>query len=503
MIMQETNNEPCAVGGLVLLERCLSQPTFDRKAFENRLRERLLERHVRFRSIVLGDSHFVDIGAQAVEMENHLKYATLPMNSGKGKSEDEVLSSFVESRLFKPFTKVSKTVSGNDAIPLWECIVIENYSRGLICFFRIHHWIGDGTLLQKIIVCDLLDDEQNIHNFIEKSTSMRGSHSNWTSALAIINSLVMWCRNNIPLIGSLIGTVVGFILKVISFVLTFFLIGYIGFTKDGDSIFKVSPKNKKSGQISCSFIWFNDTEQDCNSEDDLRNETDRYFTVDEFKRVAKQMGGTFNDLFLTLLSGGADRYRLKLCKKNKSSDELLNTCNARIGMGVNIRSDESKQEHGNIVGVIFSSIPLNVKFINDPSSRFDSVKAHMNFSKFLPQPYFNRYLLWLGTMFLPRKLAVSLMNWGASSTTFTCSNVQGVSLPDDETISFKLLGHNMLQGAGFIPLVAAVGVNCTVLSFNNRVGLTVVSDKAMVEDSHLFAECIREEFQSIRKFLSQ
>ncbi|EFC38868.1 predicted protein [Naegleria gruberi] len=509
MVMQESETTPCVVGGLVLLSAKDDNNNnieekihrIDRKAFEERLKERLLQRYVRFRSILVSESEYIDIGVDEVCLENHVKYEML--NLSKEKSEDEILSELIGSRLFSPFKPVENSqVKG--VIPLWECIVIENYSRGLILFFRIHHWIGDGTLLQKIVGTDLLDNEKEASEYVQSKFDkiMKGSHSNWNSALTIINNLT-GKLNRIPLLGSLVSYCIGFFLKILAFVATFFLILGIGVKGEPDTMFRASKKHPKCGQVTCSFIWFNDTEQLRDDENDLRNETDKYFTVPEFKKVAKKLDGKLNDLFLSLLSGASDRYRLKLSAKESSNmqerEKLLSTTNARMGMGVNIRSTESKSQSGNIVGVIFGSIPLNIQLIEEPQKRFETVRNNMNFAKFLPQPYFNRYLLWLGTALLPKKMAVSLMNWGAASTTFTCSNVQGFEA--DDKLKYTMLGRNIVQGAGFIPLVSAVAVNCTLMTFNDRVGLSIVCDKGIIQDIHMYAECFREEFIALRKSL--
>ncbi|KAG2385690.1 hypothetical protein C9374_003505 [Naegleria lovaniensis] len=167
-------------------------------------------------------------------------------------------------------------------------------------------------------------------------------------------------------------------------------------------------------------------------------------------------------------------------------------------MGVNIRSSKSREEVGNIVGVLFGTMPFNIRL--SPLERFSIIHHYMNLAKFLPQPYFNRYLLWLATTLLPKSLSVALLNWGASSSTFTISNVQGLHSPEDE-ISFKLLGHDLMQGVGFIPLVKPIGVNCTLMSFNGRVGISVVCDKGIIPDAHAVTQCIREEYLALRKEL--
>ncbi|KAF0972879.1 hypothetical protein FDP41_009128 [Naegleria fowleri] len=516
MLMQEQPDEPLVVGGLVLLGRTSlgslnhddrNDCKFNRKAFEERLSERLLARFVRFRSLVVSECEYIDVGVENVCMENHVKYCKLSEEKFQRMSEDEILSEMLSEIFTTPFVPV-RYVTGSK-MPLWQCYVIENYSRGIVLFFKIHHWIGDGTLLQKIIVGDLLDNEEQVTNFLlnKYDKMLQGSHNNWNSALSIIHNVEIVISRNVPFVGKLLALVVGFLLKFLAFFSTLLLVLYLGISGDSDTMFKPSSKNPKVGKVSCSFIWFNESNEKHDA--DMTHETDKYFTVEEFKRVALLLSqnnsntGKVNDLFLTIFSGVIDRYRLKMSsdrepRNNLSREYILKSCTSRLGMGVNIRTSKSREEAGNIVGVLFGTLPFDIHL--KLRERFSIIHKYMNLAKFLPQPYFNRYLLWLATALLPKSLAVSLLNWGASSSTFTISNVQGLHSPEDE-ISFKLLGHDLIQGVGFIPLVKPIGVNSTLMSFNGRVGISVVCDKGIIPNAHEVTDCIREEYLAIRKEL--
>ncbi|KAG2385689.1 hypothetical protein C9374_003504 [Naegleria lovaniensis] len=288
MLMQEQPEEPLNIG-------------LNREAFEQRLSERLLARYVRFRSLVVSDCEYVDVGVENVCMENHVKYCSLSEEKLQMMTEDEALSEMLSEIFTTPFVPV-RQVTGSK-MPLWQCYVIENYSRGIVLFFKIHHWIGDGQLLQRIIVGDLLDNEEEVSNFLLKKydNMMQGSYNNWNSALSIIHNVENGISRNVPWVGSLLALAIGLVLKLVSFFATLLLILYLGISGDTDTMFKPSPKNPKSGRVSCSFIWFNESTP--KKEADLTNEADQYFTVEEFKRVAQILGqqnsttGKVNDLF--------------------------------------------------------------------------------------------------------------------------------------------------------------------------------------------------------------
>jgi diacylglycerol O-acyltransferase len=92
--------------------------------------DKLLKRFSRFRSVIKGD----DFVEGPVDLSKHLLYFQLP----KSNDEEEELRKIISEHMNKPL---------DPTIPLWQIVIIENYSKGIILNWRIHHAVGDGAAL--------------------------------------------------------------------------------------------------------------------------------------------------------------------------------------------------------------------------------------------------------------------------------------------------------------------------------------------------------------------
>jgi len=106
------------------------------------MRERLLRQHPRYRSLVEGDTHFVELPIQDVDLDQHVRVHDLADPDGQ-----EELNGLLGLFNGLPISR---------AKPLWEVILVRRFRSGSALIFRQHHCLADGS--GGAIVMDSISD---------------------------------------------------------------------------------------------------------------------------------------------------------------------------------------------------------------------------------------------------------------------------------------------------------------------------------------------------------
>jgi diacylglycerol O-acyltransferase / wax synthase len=202
----------------------------------------------------------------------------------------------------------------------------------------------------------------------------------------------------------------------------------------------------------------------------------------EIRGIRTALGGTVNDIVLTILGGGLGRY-LSARGRGRRPD-------LRIMIPVNVRKEGEQAALGNRVSMMMPAIPSGVA---DPVERLAAVRKQTERAKSSNDAGSFDMLLGLadnapavfgalaGRGFLPPGM-VNLV----------CTNVPGPQIP------LYSAGHRMIMSYGLLPLVGDLGIGVAVGSYAQEFGFTITVDPNIVPDVEHMRDCIVAEFRSMR-----
>jgi diacylglycerol O-acyltransferase len=197
--------------------------------------------------------------------------------------------------------------------------------------------------------------------------------------------------------------------------------------------------------------------------------------LDDVKRVAKALGGTVNDLFVTGAVGAAGAYHRA---KGAPVDEL------RMAMPVSTRTDRGSG--GNAFAPTRLLVPTGIE---DPFERFHAVREVLNVTRG------ERVLGITGGLAavlgaLPSPLLVRLARQQVGTVDFTTSNVRGAPF------ELYIGGARVLANYPLGPM-AGTAFNLTTLSYKGQLDMGCLVDAAAVDDPALLRRCLLEAYDEL------
>lgn len=223
----------------------------------------MIKKFFRFRAKIEG-LEFVET---KVDLSDHIHYINIDVENSK--DEKQNLQDGLSKYINKPLNKDK---------PLWEIIVVENYSKGTLFMWRIHHSIGDGPALAWMFseLCDQRVEQPKI-----------------------------------PKIG-IFGWIYFYLWVIFGSILV---------------------------ALKWMWIYINGQPKTCLKTDDLSTKKriawDGGVSVEETKNLAHKVKAKINDLMLAVLAGAFDRYR----KRVEGKEDRVNI---NVGVPMNLRFDHIK-----------------------------------------------------------------------------------------------------------------------------------------------------------------
>jgi WS/DGAT/MGAT family acyltransferase len=191
-------------------------------------------------------------------------------------------------------------------------------------------------------------------------------------------------------------------------------------------------------------------------------------TVDDIKRVRKELGGTFNDVVLAAITSG---FRSLLESRGEPVDRVVRTL-----VPVSVRSRDSSGRavgdgtYDNKVSAMFAALPVGVA---DPVERLHAVSRQLAGLKESNQAVAGEALTSLSGFAPPILLAVGtrLATKAAQRNVNTITtNVPGPQLP------LYVLGRRMLTAFPYVPLGVQCRTAIAIFSYDGQVNFGVTGD---------------------------
>ena len=216
----------------------------------------------------------------------------------------------------------------------------------------------------------------------------------------------------------------------------------------------------------------------------------RAFDLNEIKAIKNsQPGTTVNDVMVSICGGALRKY---LEAKNELPKESL------VAMApMSARPDDKRKAAGNLVTAM--SLPIRSD-IEDPLERLLAVNKESTQAKKLAHTM-GPNLAADAAAFLPSTVSGLIARSYANSGLVdripplfntVITNVPGVNMP------LYSMGSKMVANYGLGPVVHGIGLFQPILSCNNTITISAVSDRAMMPDPAFYADCLQESFDELK-----
>eukprot|EP01027_Heterolobosea_sp_BB2_P018309 GEZU01025812.1.p1 GENE.GEZU01025812.1~~GEZU01025812.1.p1 ORF type:complete len:543 (+),score=124.56 GEZU01025812.1:2-1630(+) len=484
LVTEEPVNHAIETILLIIERKNRDQMRYPREEFEELLDARLLAKHYRFRCRVSADKkRFEEI--EGIRARDHIRYIQLDKSQLRADEEDDerLLRECLSSWQNKPLPLDR---------PLWEVVIVENYSKGYAMFWRIHHCIGDGFSLEAAF-CSLCDQKPTElfpelvkYHQTKCANKKKGDEDESKSPIGdFLASLV-------PKLWFAVWLVFGAIIV--------FWRWFVGtFYHEAKTCFRTG---KLGVDKRLAWIRF-----------------DHAIPVSEVKAVGKPFGATVNDVMLTCLAGGMNRYmNRKMCLERQQSsgsgrDRVWNKTkmsgsfiaanknreriDIRVGIPINLRTPSPEMlldpQLGNKFGFVLTTLPI--AGIQDPVKRMKSIMETMSKRKHTPEPLVSYNCIKL-TRVLPTSLLKFAAKFLSDGVTIIATNIRGAPIP------LTLHGYKVIQIIGFAPPPNTCELAASIMSYNGKLALSLNTNANSIEDPEVLVEDFVQEYQYLKRVVA-
>jgi WS/DGAT/MGAT family acyltransferase len=208
-----------------------------------------------------------------------------------------------------------------------------------------------------------------------------------------------------------------------------------------------------------------------------------HMSFQEVRGIRSAIGGTVNDVMLTILAGALGRY---LDEHGVKTPGMT----LRVMIPVNVRADDEKGALGNRVSMMLPELPVGIP---NAAERLAAVQGEMGRLKEHHQAGAFESLMRMGTNLPAAYYALAGMGGvPPGGANLVCTNVPGPMIP------LYSVGHRMLEHYPLVPLAGDMGIGVGITSFDKSLYLGIMSDPTIIDDVDKIARYAAEEFTMLR-----
>ncbi|NUM43138.1 MAG: wax ester/triacylglycerol synthase family O-acyltransferase [Anaerolineales bacterium] len=346
--------------------------------------------------------------------------------------------------------------------PLWEYHFIENYGDGDSALFsRLHHSIGDGVALIRVLL-SLADDSETAPWRLAAARANRPRRSPLAGMLRRAQKSAQAAQKLTEAVAHEGLEMIRAPEKIVDLT----KLGADGIVSLARLVLRTpDPKTAFKGRLNVAkkAAW------------------SAPISLAEVKAVGKATGGTVNDVLLTAMAGGLRRYLVR-------HGEAVDGLNIRAAVPVNLRPLEGPIELGNKFGLVFVSLPIGIE---DSIDRLYELKRRMDALKGSTEPAVAFGILTAMGM-TPTEIENIVVDIFEKKATAVMTNVPGPR----ETI--YLAGKPIKRLMFWVPQSGRLGLGISILSYAGEVLLGVATDAGLVPDPETIVEEFHEEFNGMK-----
>ncbi len=206
------------------------------------------------------------------------------------------------------------------------------------------------------------------------------------------------------------------------------------------------------------------------------------FAGEDFQIIKNKLGGSLNDLYLSIVCNAIALYHKEFDYKVKRLTAL---------MPFNLRRSDDFTTLGNNLSAIGVPLPLDIP---DPIEQHALIKAYTEEIK--NSGTFGAYkILALINSKLPLKLRLKVLGRAASKTNFICTNVPGPKL-NIYIAQSKVLGIYACPA-----LIHQQGAAFALVTYVDKINMSLVYDPEIVSEGLFLKNCLQQSFNTLKNKL--
>ena len=211
--------------------------------------------------------------------------------------------------------------------------------------------------------------------------------------------------------------------------------------------------------------------------------------LSDVKAVRAELGGTVNDVVLTLVSGG-------LRDLLQSRGEDIEGRSVRALVPVSVRRPGERGVYNNRVSAMIAELPVAIA---DPQARLQKVRAQMDGLKQSKQAVAGDVLASLSGFAPPMLLALGGRLAARSPSLGVQTGVTNVPGPQQP---LQTLGHRLLESFPFVPLIGQVRISIAIFSYNGGLYFGVTGDFDSSNDIDVLTAGVQRAMAQLRQELT-
>ena len=422
---------------------------FDFKRLRNTIEARLVGRYRRFRQCAVQEvaGTFWEDDPD-FDLDAHLKRRALPGKAGK-----KELQALASELAVQPL---------NPGKPLWRFDLIEDYEGGSAMVVRIHHSIADGIALVGVIL-SLTDVSPHAPAQIRVAPEAEEPDA-----------------DEVP--AGLLETVAETLTSALN----------MGSELGGKALDLASDRDRLSAYGRHGIGLLTELAKlltmPADSATSLKGKTGTVKRVawsdpiplGEVKALGKALGCSVNDILLSAVAGALRAYFLQ-------KGETVRDVEVRAMIPVNLRTSRDEGTLGNRFGLGTLSLPLHE---GNPFARLFLVRSRMNELKGSYQPPLTLGIL-AAVGVAPKVIQQQFLDILAAKASTVMTNVPGPKQP------LYLAGARLDQCMFWVPQSGDIGIGVSILSYNDNVQFSLITDRHFVPDPETIAPLFAAEVEKM------
>ncbi len=442
--MDRPTNLMMIVGVMVFAER------MDFARLRATIADRLLGRYRRFRQCAVqevGGAFWED--DPDFDLDAHLRRRALPKGSGKAG-----LQALASELAVQPL---------NPGKPLWRFELIEDYEGGSAMVVRIHHSIADGIALVGVVL-SLTDESPDSAPREAQQADDEDEFDADEPSRGLLETLVETLGTAVHA-GSDLGHQAITLAQDPDRLQTYGQYG-IGLLAELAKLLAMPPDSPTSLKGHTSTV--------------KRVAWAEPMPLGEVKALGKALGCSVNDVLLSAVAGA---FRAYLEQKGENVDGV----EIRAMVPVNLRSARDEGTLGNRFGLVTLSLPI---WEANPFARLFLVRERMDELKHSFQPPLTLGVL-AAVGLAPKLAQQAFLDMLAAKASTVMTNVPGPKQP------LYLAGNRLDQCMFWVPQSGDIGVGVSILSYNDTVQFSLISDRHFIPDPEAVTPLFAAEFEKM------
>lgn len=333
--------------------------------------------------------------------------------------------------------------------PLWTFTLIEGYEGGSVFFGRIHHCIGDGAALVRVLLALTDESAKGARPAAAGAAGPPPTRAAARPRAAIRPQARKWAGHPAHLLslaargGQLAGKFIAVLAKLALM------------TTDDKTAFK--------GEVGVgkAVAW------------------SRGIPLDDVKFVKNTMGATVNDVLVAAMAGALRQY--VAARGDNPQDKRI-----RAMVPVDIRAPHDTKLT-NRFALVYLPLPIGIA---DPIDRLFATKRNMDAIKRSPEALVT-YQAIAGLGAVSDKIARSVRSYYAGKVSVVLTNVPGPAR------KLYFAGKPLDTIVFWVPQSGSIGVGISIFSYAGQVNVGLITDRGLAPDPDTIVAAFQEEFNNL------